>query len=146
MPTGAKLIGAVLFALTGAIAAWSGIPGLPDGRQAGSLVLIATLSGLYFGWALAGTRVGANLQQSLVLSLRTLVMMTLTTLFLIAGEEAYQRSIKLRYDGPVEAVTDVANLMIFFGKMAIQPPVLTVMGLGVVIGAVFVNWAGRVFE
>jgi len=139
-------MGALLFAVIGGFAAWSGIPGLPDGRQAGLLVPLATLSGVYFGWTLIGARVGASLQQSLVLSLRSVVMMVLATLFMIAGEEAYQRSIKLRYDGPVEAVTDIANLMIYFGKMAMQPSVLTVLGLGVLVGAVFVNWAGRVWE
>lgn len=146
MPTGAKLLGAILFAITGALAAWIGIPGLPDGRQPGLLIPIATLSGVYFGWTLAGARVGNTLRQSLVLSLRTIVLMFVSTMFLIAGEEAYQRSIKLRYDGPVEAVTDIANLMIYFGEMAVQPAVLTVMGLGIVIGAVFVSWAGRVWE
>lgn len=30
MPTGAKLFGAIIFCLTGALAAWIGIPGLPD--------------------------------------------------------------------------------------------------------------------
>lgn len=146
MPTGAKLLGAILFAITGAVAAWIGIPGLPDGRQPGLLIPIATLSGVYFGWTLAGARPGATMRQSLVLSLRTVVLMFVATLFLVAGEEAYQRSIKLRYNGPVEAVTDIANLMIYFGKMAYQPPVLTVMFGGIVIGAIFVSWAGRVWE
>ncbi|WP_425090938.1 TrgA family protein [Tropicimonas sp. S265A] len=146
MPTGAKLLGAILFALTGALAAWIGIPGLPDGRQAGLLIPIATLSGAYFGWTLAGAHDTSTLRKSLVLSFRTMVLMFISTMFFIAGEEAYQRSIKLRYDGPVEAVTDIANLMIFFGEMAVQPAVLTVMGLGVIVGAVFVSWAGRVWE
>lgn len=146
MPTGAKLLGAILFAITGALAAWIGIPGLPDGRQPGLLIPIATLSGVYFGWTLAGSSVGTTLRQSLVLSLRTVVLMFISTMFFIAGEEAYQRSIKLRYDGPVEAVTDIANLMIYFGEMAVQPPVLTVMLGGIVLGAIFVSWAGRVWE
>lgn len=146
MPTGAKLIGAVIFFLTGGLAAYVGIPGLPDGRQPGLLVPISALSGAYFGWTLIGKRVGANLRQSLLLAIRTTVMMVVTTLFLIAGEEAYQRSIKLRYDGPVEAVTDIANLMLFFGEMGMQTTVLTVLGIGTLTGAIFVRWAGRVWE
>ncbi|MEM1077058.1 TrgA family protein [Dinoroseobacter sp. S76] len=146
MPTGAKLIGAIIFGLTGALAAWIGIPGLPDGRQAGALLPLATLSGIWFGWRMAGTQVGGTLRQALTLSVRTVSMMLAATLFLIAGEEAYQRSIKLRYDGPIEAVTDVANLMLYFGQMAIQGPVLTVLALGIVTGAVFVRWAGYTFE
>lgn len=146
MPTGAKLLGAILFAITGAVAAWIGIPGLPDGRQPGLLIPIATLTGVYFGWTLAGARMGTTLRNALVLSFRTMVLMFITTMFLIAGEEAYQRSVKLRYNGPIEAVTDIANLMIYFAKMAAQPPVMTVMGIGVVLGAVFVNWAGRAWE
>lgn len=145
MPTGAKLIGAIIFGLTGALAAWIGIPGLPDGRQGGMLLPLATLSGIWFGWRLAGTHIGPSLRQATVLSVRTVVLMLVATLFLIAGEEAYQRSIKLRYDGPVEAVTDIANLMLFFGQMAVQGPVITVLVLGILVGAVFVRWAGRVF-
>lgn len=146
MPTGAKLIGAIIFCLTGALAAWIGVPGLPDGRQPGLLIPISALTGIWFGWRLVGTHVSGSLRQALVLSVRTVAMMLVATLFFIAGEEAYQRSIKLRYDGPVEAVTDIANLMLFFGQMAIQGPVFTVLLLGIMIGAVFVRWAGRTFE
>lgn len=143
MPTGAKLFGAIIFCLTGALAAWIGIPGLPDERAPGVLVPLSALTGIWFGWRLAGAHAGRSLRRSFALSVRTVTLMMLTTLFLIAGEEAYQRSIKLRYDGPIEAVTDIANLMLFFGAMAIQGPVFTVLGLGVLIGTVFVRWAGR---
>lgn len=146
MPTGAKLIGAIIFCLTGALAAWIGVPGLPDGRQPGLLIPIAALTGIWFGWRLVGTHVGGTLRQAFVLSVRTVAMMLVATLFFIAGEEAYQRSIKLRYDGPVEAVTDIANLMLFFGQMALQGPVFTVLALGILIGTVFVRWAGHTFE
>lgn len=145
MPTGAKLIGAVIFCLTGWIAATISVPGLPDEREPGLLVPIAALTGLVFGWGLVGTHVGTTLRQSFGLSVRTVAMMLLTTLFLIAGEEAYQRSIKLRYDGPVEAVTDIAALMLFFGQMALQGPVFVVLGIGIVIGTILVRWAGRAF-
>ena len=84
--------------------------------------------------------------QSLVLSIRTVVMMTVSTLFVVAGFKVYEGSIAMRYTGPVDAVTDVAAQMIFFGKMAVQPPVMSVIGVGIIFGAIFVRWAGRVWE
>jgi hypothetical protein len=148
MPTGAKLLGAFIYCAIGALAAMVGAPGLPDATQPGQIVPLSALFGFYFGWSMIGKNVNRSttVAQSLVLSIRTIVLMTLSTLFVVAGFEAYNRSIKLRYTGPIEAVTDVANLMIFFGKMAVQPPVMSVVGVGIIVGAVFVRWAGRVWE
>jgi len=148
MPTGAKLLGAFIYCAIGALAAMVGVPGLPDATQPGQIVPLSALFGFYFGWSMIGKNVTnrTTLAQSLVLSIRTVVLMTLSTLFVVAGFEAYNRSIKMRYTGPVDAVTDVANLMIFFGKMAVQPPVMSVVGLGIILGAIFVRWAGRVWE
>lgn len=146
MFTGAKLLAAVIYAATGALAALAAIPGLPEGRQPGQIVLISTLMGIFFGWSLIGKQVTESKLQAFLLSVRTIVMMVIATLFIISGFEAYERSIKLFYDGPVEAVTDIANLMVFFGKMGLQAPVVMILVLGMSVGAVFVHWAGRVWE
>ena len=148
MPTGAKLLGAFIYCAIGALAAIVGVPGLPEATQPGQIVPLSALFGFYFGWSMIGKNVThtTSVAQSLVLSIRTVVLMTLSTLFVVAGFEVYSRSIKMRYTGPVEAVTDVANLMIFFGKMAVQPPVMSVVGVGIIVGAIFVRWAGRVWE
>jgi len=148
MPTGAKLLGAFIYCAIGALAAIIAVPGLPEAQQPGQLVSLSALFGFYFGWSMIGKHVTATttIAQSLVLSVRTVVLMTISTLFVVAGFEAYGRSINMRYTGPIEAVTDVANLMIFFGKMGVQPPVMSIIGVGIIIGAIFVRWAGRVWE
>ena len=148
MPTGAKLLGAFIYCAIGALAAMVGVPGLPEATQPGQIIPLSALFGFYFGWSMIGKNVmhTTTVAQSLVLSIRTVVLMTLSTLFVVAGFEAYNRSIKMRYTGPIDAVTDVANLMIFFGKMAVQPPVMSVIGVGIIVGAIFVRWAGRVWE
>ena len=148
MPTGAKLLGAFIYCAVGALAALAAVPGLPDEQQPGQLVPLSALFGFYFGWSMIGKHVThtTSLAQSLVLSIRTVVMMTVSTLFVVAGFKVYEGSIAMRYGGPVDAVTDIANQMIFFGKMAVQPPIFSVIGVGIVVGAIFVRWAGRVWE
>jgi hypothetical protein len=47
------------------------------------------------------------------------------------------------YDGPMEAVLGVFEIMLDYGRMMLQPDVLGVLAVGGILGGMLAEWAGR---
>lgn len=143
MPTGSKLVGAVTYAGIGALAAYQGVPTLPDEYVPGYLVPLSAGVGVWLGWSLIGKSKLGNFASSITQSVVTLGCMAVVTLLAISCWDMIERSMRLRYDGPGEAVLDVANLFVDYGSLMFVQPVMQVLGIGALVGAVFVRMAGK---
>lgn len=146
MPTAGRLVGSIVFGATGAGAAIVGIPTLPEGMIHGYLVPFSGLVGVWLGWSLMGSKAGSRLSLAVTQGIATVAVMVLTVIFFVATWDMVERSMKLRYDGPGEAVLDVANLMVDYGRLLLVPNVLAVLAIGATFGAVIVNVAGRIWK
>ncbi len=60
-------------------------------------------------------------------------------LFIFAGEEMIERSLDVRYHGPIQAIGDMIRLFLDYARLMAQPDVL----IWLVVGALF---AGTVTE
>ena len=136
MPTGGKLIAALAFAALAFFISGLIIPLLPEGTQVGKFGPINALIGAAMGWTIMGKGAGNKLRQSLGYGLTTLAAITFWALIVWAGYEMLQNSIRLRYDGPVEALQDMAQLAIDYAKIAAVQTVV----LPAVVGAIFMAW------
>ncbi len=88
-----------------------------------------------------GKGAGNSLRQSFGYGLTTLAATIFWALVVWAGYEMLQNSVKLRYDGPIEALQDMAQLAIDYAKLvAVQAVVLPA-----VIGAIFMAWVTDFF-
>ncbi len=147
MPTAAKLVGAVVFGGVGAAAAWLGIPTLPEEVPPGYLLPLSAGLGVWLGWTLMGRNAGrAGRTVAINYGIATVIVMVVAAIFSIAFWEMIERSMRLRYDGPGEAVLDVANLIVFYGKFLFVTPVLMVLALGAVLGGVIVHAVSRLWR
>ena len=146
MPTAGRLVGAIIFGATGAGAAFVGIPTLPEEVLPGYLLPFAAVVGVWQGWSLMGPKAGGRMSLAITQGIATVAVMIVTVIFGVSAWDMVARSMKLRYDGPGEAVLDVANLMWFYGQLMNQPLVWAVLAAGAFIGSIIVNFAARIWK
>jgi hypothetical protein len=143
MPTAAKIVAAVLTAMTLFLAAEASKAGLPDGTPAGYFSPISAGIGFLTGWAVLGTLVGRGYRASIGYGLRTVVTAVFWVLLLFSLWQMIELSMKMRYDGPMQAILDVFALMIENGRLVVLPDVLLTLGVGGVVAGMFAESAGR---
>ncbi|MGR3512415.1 MAG: TrgA family protein [Paracoccaceae bacterium] len=141
MPTGAKLIGALTFMALAYFISDLIKPLLPEGTNVSRLSEINAIVGLLMGWRVMGKGAGHTYKQSFGYGLTTLAATAFWSLLVWSGYEMLQRSIKLYYDGPVEALQEMAELYVEYAKLAAVQEVL----IPALIGAIFVSWLTEYF-
>jgi len=143
MPTAAKLMGAVFFALTGFLAAEAFKLGMPAGMRFGPFSLVIAAIGFLCGWRIAGRLAGNGYTGSVGYGMRTSVTIVFWGLLVYSTERMIQRALDMLYDGPVEAVLGIFQLMFELGQRVLTAEVVTVLVVGGVFGGVAAEWASR---
>lgn len=141
MPTGAKLIGALTFMALAYFISDLIKPLLPEGTNVSRLSEINAIVGLLMGWRVMGKGAGKTYKQSLSYGLTTLAATAFWSLLIWSGYEMLQRSIKMYYDGPVEALQEMAALYVEYAKLAAVQEVV----IPALVGAIFVSWLTEYF-
>ena len=143
MPTAAKMVAAVMIAVTMFLAAEAAKAGLPEGRPAGYFSPIVALIGFLCGWTVLGPLTGRGNMAAMGYGLRTAVTAVFWTLLAFALWDMLQLSMKMRYDGPIEALLGVLGIMVEHLKLVILPDVLVALGIGGLVSGLCAEWAGR---
>ncbi|MGI9389923.1 MAG: TrgA family protein [Boseongicola sp.] len=141
MPTGGKLVAAITFAALAYFVSDLVKPLLPEGSRVGLFSIINALIGMAMGWTIMGKGAGKSYRQSFGYGLTTFAATVFWALLCWAGYEMIRRSTRLYYDGPVEAMQEMAQLFLEYGKLAAVQDVI----LPAVIGALFVSWLTEFF-
>jgi hypothetical protein len=141
MPTGGKLVAALTFAALAYFITDLIKPLLPEGTQVGLFSEINALVGLVMGWVVMGKGAGRTYRQSLGYGMTTLVATAFWCLVIWSGYEMLRRSLRLYYDGPIEALQEMASLFIEYARFALEQQVL----IPALLGAVFVSWLTEYF-
>ncbi len=141
MPTGGKLIAALTFAALAYFVSDLIKPLLPEGTNVSRLSEINALVGLAMGWTVMGNGAGKTYRQSLGYGFTTLAATVFWSLLIWSGYEMLQRSVKLYYDGPVEALQEMAALYVEYARTAAVQEVM----IPALIGALFVSWLTEYF-
>lgn len=143
MPTASKLFAATAFAIVAWLAVHAYIPTLPEGTQTKGFREIAALVGFLCGWRVMGRQTGKGYVEAASKGLLTSVV---TLFWLLLGFSIYvmiQRSTKMIYDGPMEAVVAVFGLMLDYAKLLAAPATPLVLAIGGVIGGWLAEFAGK---
>ncbi len=143
MPTAAKLIAAVAFAALAALCARIYIPALPAGTQTDWLLEIAGLIGLICGWRIMGNMRGRKYSEAMSAGVRTSVTVVFWALLGASIYVMIRRSTKMIYDGPMDAVLDVFNQMLIYGKLMGTPEFIGAVLIGGLAGGLVTEFAGR---
>ena len=141
MPTGAKLIGALTFMALAYFISDLIKPLLPEGTNVSRLSEINAAVGFVMGWTVMGNGAGVTYRQSFGYGFTTLAATVFWCLLIWSGHEMLQRSVKMYYDGPVEALQEMGVLYVEYARTAAVQEVL----LAAAFGALFVSWLTEYF-
>jgi len=147
MPTAAKLASAFLFALIGWFAGAAYVATLPEGQPATFVAPVAAGVALFQGWFTMGRNVTGQLIMDLGTGLRTSVQIAFFVVLIFGLLEMFDRSTRLRYDGPGEATIAAMELFLEYGLSVVMAvntlTILAVggMGAGILVGLVARRWS-----
>lgn len=143
MPTAAKLAAAAAFAIVAAIAAHLFIPALPEGTPPGWLREVSAAIGLLCGWWIMGNRVGKGYGEAAGSGILTSALALFWVMLVFSIVTMVKRSMRMLYDGPMDAVIGVFDLMLDYGALLAAPATPVALILGGILGGWFTEWAGR---
>jgi hypothetical protein len=143
MPTGAKAMAAIAFAVVGWLIANAYIPNMPEAEAAGLLREIVALIGAVVGWRVMGRSVGKGYFDAAASGLKTVIVLVFWALLVFGIYEMLQESTKMRYDGPLDAIIDIFARMLDRAPPLMAPKVLVAMFVGGIIGGILAENASR---
>jgi hypothetical protein len=143
MPTAAKLVAALCFALLGFVTAVVLRGTLPASQPEGFMYPVAIGAGAICGWMVSGSAKRAGYIEAAGTGLRTAVISVVTALGTLSLGTMWQTAMAGRYRGPMDAVLDVINEFIDFGSMLGSGPVIGTLLIGGILAGMVTENAGR---
>ncbi|MDO8984330.1 TrgA family protein [Cypionkella sp.] len=143
MPTASKLVAAVAYALLGFLAALTFVKYLPDGTPLGYFREITAAIGFIVGWLVMGKLTRKGYREAINSGLVTALLLVFWALLAFSLYFMVRKSMRMMYDGPMEAVLGVFQLMFDYGKMLLVPDMLGVILVGGIVAGLVCEWAGK---
>jgi hypothetical protein len=143
MPTAAKLVSAVIFAALAYLVADLYVPGMEGNPVVGYLRPGCALIGMLCGWMVMGRLVGKGMRAAMGSGFRTSATILFWCLLSFSIYEMVEKSTKKIYDGPMEALLAVFDIMVKYGSFAVTPEVLGTLAVGGMLGGVLAEWVSR---
>lgn len=143
MPTGAKIIAALSFAALCWLVSGLIPPLLPEGTPTPLLQPVNAAVGFIMGWRILGNNAGRGVVQSIGHSSTATVASLFWCLIIWSGEVMITRSMRLLYDGPIEALQDMAVEAIEFIKLIATPEIIIGLLVGTFVAAVLAEGAAK---
>lgn len=143
MPTAAKLVAAICFAVLGlvTVAVLSG--SLAGIRAEPMLYAVAAGAGAICGWTGSGAAKRASYVEAASTGLGTAVISVIAALGALSLNEMWQTAMAGRYRGPMDALLDIINEFIDFGTLLMTGPVIGTLLVGGLLAGVVTENAGR---
>ena len=146
MPTMGRLVGAILFAGLAWYTSLLIIPLFPVGTNLGLVQEVNTFFGLIAGWTVAGPRAGLGYVAAFSYGLTALVAMVVMALFFNSSVVMVEQSLRKRYDGPGEALTDVFQMFVDHAIMMATPEIIGTLLIGGIVGGLVTEFFGQRFS
>ena len=143
MPTGAKLIAGVFFALFGWFIADLVKPYLPEAQPAAWFNEVMAAVGFVMGWQMSGKNAGRGLRPGIGYGLTTIGLMAFWGVLIFAFSEMLSTSLDNRYRGPMHALKSMVGIMITDLKYVIKPDVFITGLVGGCVGGWITEWTAK---
>ncbi len=144
MPTAAKLVAGIMWALLAWFASNLIKPYFPEGMDLGYFAEVNAALGLVLGWTMAGPR--ANLggwSAAISYGVTTTVALVVVGVFLHSFAEMVRLSLSRRYEGPIEGLVAVFGMMVDYFVLMAKRDVMVFLAVGAVVAGLVTEWAGR---
>ncbi len=143
MLTAPRLVAALLLGIVGFLGSELIKPLMPEGTQFGLFSFVNMGLGALSGWVVIGSRIGRGMVPAINNGLTGAAALIFWGLFLQAGNEMLRLSLRRRYDGPVEALTDLFRVGLEYGLTMATVPVLGTLFVGGVVAAVLAEISAK---
>jgi hypothetical protein len=143
MPTASKFFAAIFFAGVAAFAAHLFIPMLPEGSQTNLFRELSAGIGFACGWFIMGQRIGTGVADAVNRGLVTSISMLFWCLLLFSILQMVRKSTRLMYDGPMDAVLGIFDIMLEYGALLKGPATPLALAAGGVLGGILTEAVGR---
>ncbi|KZY42167.1 hypothetical protein A3731_11520 [Roseovarius sp. HI0049] len=143
MPTVGKLISAIGLAALGWQATQTVKAIWPIEESFGHFSLFTALLGLLVGWWVMGRRIGRGYMAALGAGLTGLGAYLFWEFLLLSFYEMIQRSLNLRYDGPVEAITGMFEIAFEYAQNIYYWPLIGFLVVGAMVVALVAEFVTR---
>lgn len=143
MLTASRVVAGVSFAIVTWFACEFVKLTLPEGTNPGAFSELSAALAFVIGWRIAGPQERKGYGPAISNGLTTAVAVTICVTFMHAGIEMIRQSMKMVYDGAMDAVVGMFVLAGEYAMLAATPlPIATMVGGGI-FGGLFVEWASR---
>lgn len=133
MPTAAKLVAALcLAALAVAVSELIKVL-MPASTDFGIFTTVNGFLGFILGWVIIGGRAGRGQANAISNGLTGVAALVFWALFIQGANEMVRLAMRHRYDGPVEALAAVFEIMIDFGEVLIDIRVIASLLVGAIV-------------
>lgn len=143
MPTAAKAVGALTFAIVGGLIANAYVPGMPDAGAAGGIRGYSAAIGAFVGWSVMGNSVGYKYIDAIGQGWKTVIVLVFIAALCFSIYEVMIQSTRQVYPGPIEAILDIFARMFGRAKALLTFPVLTVMVIGGAVAGLVTEGTSR---
>jgi len=143
MPTASKVVAALIFAFIAWFASYLVIPYLPPNIRLGWLHEVCAAIGALMGWTMSGRRAGQGVRAAVSYGLTSVGLTVFWALLVSSAQEMIDRSLNLRYHGPVEALGDMMNLYADYAVLMAKPDVVIWLLVGAVFGGIVTELSSR---
>lgn len=143
MLTAPRLVAALLLGGVGFAGSELIKPLMPEGTQFGWFSFVNFGLGMIVGWVVIGSRIGRGIVPAINNGLTGAAALIFWGVFTQAGNEMLRLSLRRRYDGPVEGLTDLFRIAMDYALTMATVPVLGTLFLGGVLAAVLAEVSVR---
>ena len=147
MPTASKFFAAIFFAGVAALAAHLFIPMLPEGTQVKLFRELSAGIGFFCGWFIMGKGMGPRSKNSMAEAVNRGLVTSVSVLFwcllLFSIYMMVRKSTRMMYDGPMEAVTGIFEIMLEYGALLKGPATPIALVAGGILGGILTGAVGR---
>lgn len=143
MPTAARLVAGILLAILGWVLSDIVRPLMPEGTNFGWFNHVNAFNGLCVGWSVIGTRVGRGFVSAINNGVTGTAVLILWAIVIQSCYEMFRLAVRNRYDGPMEALTNIFIIGSEFGIMIATPTFFAVAVAGALVTEILADEAGK---
>jgi hypothetical protein len=143
MFTAPRLVAALLLACVGFLTSELIKPLMIEGTQFGYFSFVNAALGFVVGWVVIGRRIGRGISAAISYGLTGAAALMFWGLFSQSVNEMLRLSLRRRYKGPFEALTDMVRIFVEFGATMATAPVLGTLFIGGALAAVLAEVSAR---
>ncbi|MCY4333051.1 MAG: TrgA family protein [Litoreibacter sp.] len=141
MPTAARLISAVLFALIGILVAGVVKPLLPEGQPTPYLYPVVIVIPMLCAWRVIGRLIGRGAVSAINTGVYGIVCAITFSVLAFAIGEMLKRSMRLQYGGPMDAITGMFGIFLEYAQLLIHPMAIGYLLVGGIVTGLIAEWS-----